>query len=270
MGDQLDGCWEKRNRAEEQLKALNGEVEIGAGDPTNVVSVVTQLDAKGTHYNLIVVQAWKAPVLRWGVMIGEIVHNLRSALDHLAYQLVLTGRCGTSLPRNRWKDIHFPIYDTKLSFRDQLSKRLPGVGLRQLALIEREQPYKTYHVIERSPLRRLRILSNTDKHRVVTPLLFPVREPVPQIAVPKTHELLRVVWFSRPVEAGTVIAEVHVKPLVPEPKMDVEGKLTTYVAFDDGAGTGLYLDSMLGAVTRILESFWTFFEGGHGLPPSRG
>jgi hypothetical protein len=194
-------------------------------------------------------------------MIGEIVHNLRSALDHLAYQLVLTGECGQTLPRQRWRNIYFPICDKKSDFRGQLAEKLPGVGLRQLALIEREQPYKTYYVIDRSPLRRLRILSNTDKHRVVTPLLFAVREPLPHIRVPDTHKLLRVVWFSHPVEIGTVVAEVHVRPVLPEPKMDVDGKITTYAAFDDGAATGLYLDSMLGAVTRILESFEPFFDG---------
>jgi hypothetical protein len=194
MSDHLQGCWEKRDRAEEVLEALNREAETGAKDPANVLSLFTQIDAKGTHYNLIVVEVWKAPVLRWGVMIGEIVHNLRSALDHLAYQLVLTGECGQTLPRQRWRNIYFPICDRKSDFRGQLAEKLPGVGLRQLALIEREQPYKTYYVIDRSPLRRLRILSNTDKHRVVTPLLFAVREPLPHIRVPDTHKLLRVVW----------------------------------------------------------------------------
>lgn len=41
----------------------------------------------------------------------------------------------------------------------------------------------------------------------------------------------------------------------------MDGRVTTYVAFDDGAGTGLSLTSMLGAVTRILESFEPFFDG---------
>lgn len=31
----------------------------------------------------------EAPPLKWGVLIGDVVHNLRSALDHLAWQLVL-------------------------------------------------------------------------------------------------------------------------------------------------------------------------------------
>ena len=33
----------------------------------------------------------REPPVRWGVMAGEIVHHLRSALDHLAWQLVLDG-----------------------------------------------------------------------------------------------------------------------------------------------------------------------------------
>lgn len=34
-------------------------------------------------------QVREPPPLRWGVMLGDSVHNLRSALDHLIYQLTL-------------------------------------------------------------------------------------------------------------------------------------------------------------------------------------
>jgi hypothetical protein len=49
MSDYLQGCWEKRDRAEEVLEALNREAETGAKDPANVLSLFTQIDAKGTH-----------------------------------------------------------------------------------------------------------------------------------------------------------------------------------------------------------------------------
>jgi hypothetical protein len=37
------------------------------------------------------------PVHKWGLVVGDVLHNLRSALDHLAWQLVLAnGKSPTS------------------------------------------------------------------------------------------------------------------------------------------------------------------------------
>src|SRR4051812_15728053 len=57
------------------------------------------------------IELWVEPVepppLRLGVLMGEFIHNLRSALDHLVWQLALTT---TDSPSDR---LQFSIYTTE-------------------------------------------------------------------------------------------------------------------------------------------------------------
>jgi len=58
----------------------------------------------------------EAPTPEWGVVIGDIVHNLRSALDHMVWALtVANGNAPPAvIPKGKagkpWRDISFPIY----------------------------------------------------------------------------------------------------------------------------------------------------------------
>ena len=56
------------------------------------------------------------PSLDWGVYIGEIAHNLRSALNYLIYQLALLE---TSPETVAWdRSLQFPIFGNPSEFRD--------------------------------------------------------------------------------------------------------------------------------------------------------
>lgn len=259
MPHPLEGAWTKADRAREHLETLQAEIAAHAAGPA-VVVVRLEIAPRSDHYNLVVDAVPEAPLIRWGVAVGDIVHNLRSALDHLAYQLVRYGRC-SDLSRREMKQVQFPIHDTRSDFRESLTRRLPGVGLRQVGMIEREQPYKRYNDVSFSPLRRLRELSNADKHRVVTPIVFPTQEPVPSIEVQQPHRLEHVAWFlHQPVAPGAVVAQVFVAPTSPEPQLRLIGQFSSYVAFEDGARASVYFGGMLGAVERILESFHPFLD----------
>jgi hypothetical protein len=93
----------------------------------------------------------------FGLVTGDVLHNLRSALDHLAWQLVAHG--AEPHPRNL-RQIQFPIYDSVEAYRDNLDKRLPGVGVVQRTFIESRQPYAR----ESGWLGLLGNFSNEDKH----------------------------------------------------------------------------------------------------------
>ena len=51
----------------------------------------------------------------WGVLIGEILHNLRSALDHLIWQLVILE---TGAPPTTTKTA-FPIFETAAGYKSR-------------------------------------------------------------------------------------------------------------------------------------------------------
>jgi hypothetical protein len=99
----------------------------------------------------------------WGIVIGEILHDIRSALDHLIYQLVIYATDTAPGDRSRTQ---FPIFDDNNEYAKHRPKMLKGVGSKATALIEAFQPFSTGESTS-SPLWHLNELSNVDKHRTL-------------------------------------------------------------------------------------------------------
>ena len=100
MPHPLDGLRERISRAERQIEALDKESKrLFQVNPYRVVAA--EFDTKSSTYALRV-EGGAEPPLIYGIIIGEIVHNLRAALDGLVCQLLLkpgaiqvaTVRCG--------------------------------------------------------------------------------------------------------------------------------------------------------------------------------
>jgi hypothetical protein len=102
--------------------------------------------------------AEKAPPILGGIL-GDYVHNLRSVLDHLAWELVLAA--GND-PRPGPRGTRFPIYAEKPPEGVDI---VPGVDPNALALVESFQPYHMGDDAKLHPLAVIHTLSNIDKHR---------------------------------------------------------------------------------------------------------
>lgn len=99
----------------------------------------------------------------WGIIIGEIVHDVRSALDHFVYQLVIHS---TDRPPAEDNRTQFPIFLDAAKFKKHGLNMLIGVSKKARDLIEALQPFSTGEH-EKSPLWHLNQLSNIDKHRTL-------------------------------------------------------------------------------------------------------
>jgi hypothetical protein len=99
--------------------------------------------------------------LRFSVLAGEIVHQLRSSLDHLVAHLVMSnGGMLTSAHQ-------FPICSTPERYRADIARgRLRGISESLQSRIEHLQPYKAEDP-RVSPLLGLQELNNSDKHRLL-------------------------------------------------------------------------------------------------------
>jgi hypothetical protein len=154
-------------RADEHLQALNTEV-------TNFLAirayeVVTQQDVPRSYISAKVVYR-RAPPNRLLMLIGDVLYNLRSALDHLAWRLA-----GTQANRRS----EFPIFSDKRKFSAVNSDGTPkrGSGLEKMhdmpapaqTAIESLQPYHRVHGLpkESEPLWLLQQLNIEDKHRTL-------------------------------------------------------------------------------------------------------
>jgi hypothetical protein len=109
------------------------------------------------------------PPLEIAVLAGEIVYQIRSALDHLAFELVKTNPAISTIDPNWEKNTQFPLRTTvpktgRPVCRGIFANSLPGISDAAFAIIEPMQPYHGLGAVNNS-LRLLERLSNIDKHR---------------------------------------------------------------------------------------------------------
>ena len=93
---------------------------------------------------------------------GDIIHNLRSALDHLAHQLVFVGSphlTTSTISRN----IGFPIAESMAKYEAIKVGKVEGMRPEAKKAIDRLKPYKGGN----DPLWRVHELDNIDKHRAL-------------------------------------------------------------------------------------------------------
>ena len=178
----LDGIRERLRWAQRHIHALDSDIrdwqqlhcDTGAGE-------------FHPEADLIVLR-WDPPdyPMRWGVMWGNIAHNLRSALDHLVWQMVLAH--GEIEPVAGHGGHAFPIRHSVpngSTFSDIYVEngKLAGVAASHLALVEKAQPY---HFVARSipselhPFALLDQLWQIDKHRHLntTGFIYPVHTEI--------------------------------------------------------------------------------------------
>jgi hypothetical protein len=114
---------------------------------------------------------------RWAVIVGEVVHQLRSALDHVACQLVEANHASIT------KKTAFPIFDSADECEARIEGILKGASVEAIRFIKALKPYNGGN----QPLFALHRLDITDKHRLLI-TVGAVREPV---SVPTSAQAAR-------------------------------------------------------------------------------
>ena len=176
----FSGVWAKIERAQEHLDALRRETGLGVVTPVpDAYRIPMRLEYEpnsGDHVFRATATLPEDAVRRVGILVGDIAHNLRSALDHLVWQLSLIGTGGRE-PNNP-NIIKFPIQDSppaKLTDKRKFQETAALYKLRpeHRAIIYEHQPHRGHfdqaHIFLH-PLTRLREFSNDDKHKVITPV----------------------------------------------------------------------------------------------------
>jgi hypothetical protein len=177
----LEGVELKLERAKDHFEALAKSITAFLRDP-DTYSVVLQVNKE--RRPVLVMEDIKEPRPEWDVLIGDCVHNLRSALDHLAFQLMV-GNTVASQQREFVNSSEFPIFLSGVKFHKLQRKgsrrgqpmndsglhKIRGVSGAARTIIEGLQPYHRRKNPGTRRLWELRELSNTDKHRLF-PLVY--------------------------------------------------------------------------------------------------
>jgi hypothetical protein len=97
--------------------------------------------------------------VEFSLIIGDVIQNLRSGLDHLAYELWAKEANG----RGREDKIYFPIDKDAASYNRNKAGRTQGISAQALTIIDSLSPYPGGN----DTLWRIHTLNNRDKHRLL-------------------------------------------------------------------------------------------------------
>lgn len=151
---------------------------------------------------------------KWGAIAGDAIHNLRTALDHLAHQLVfLTGGSPNT-------DTAFPIQERPARSRWRRRKLLPdinpGVTDQMRGLLKSIQPYERRDTFGRG-LKALKDLDNIDKHRVLLSVATSSRRNSTTYDPGHPPPEPDITWTRKPLQHGKEIAILVYEVPLPEP-----------------------------------------------------
>jgi hypothetical protein len=166
----MAGSWAKLDRAHGHVEALRQAI-IAACDeapPPRVLATKREFDP---HSKFVLWIAERVPEIddSWGLLVGDAIHNIRCALDHLWWQLAIDhlGRKPTDAEA---RDIQFPILTYLDAERFRAHRFLKYVCEEAAARAERCQRYDA-PAGQPLLLTILAKLSNRDKHREIHPAL---------------------------------------------------------------------------------------------------
>ncbi len=257
----LSDSWAKLDRAKTHCDVLKHEIDTAFRSKSNRIGLSVEYDDESGYHIFRADTFPDDQLTRWGLIVGDAIHNLRGALDHLAWALSLHGRDGRD-PRNP-TTVQFPIRKgpdpnrRPEDFRGGRKEALWDVLPHHRAIIDNSQPYKGWHGLSIHPLLRLNKLSNTDKHRVINPVLaltdtFVIYDSTfsdvgGEIVIPsfKTEAGL--------VEHGTEVTRVLVRPSNIQRNVKVAGDLSPLVCLPDLTGQAINLTDALDEITASVR-----------------
>ena len=236
-------------RCDQHLRVLWEESVVYLQREPYVVSTNPDLD---TSSYVIRVNVTEQPPPIIPLVFGDCLQQLRSALDYLAWQLVVAnGGIPSGTPNAGRPPTQFPILYRENKFGIDVAG---GVSPEAIAIIEGLQPYhrpaKDGRPVVQDPLYILNDLARRDRHRMVHVVAFGGRAgdslhfPAEGIEIP----------FPPPglaLDDGAEIV-VPVESRLLECQVDVKGISTAYVALEEPGHEGMMRD-VGGIVSRIHD-----------------
>jgi hypothetical protein len=166
----------------------------------------------------VTLQADSEPPMLLGAIVGDVLHNLRSALDSIAWETCQ--RAG--VPPEREKYVYFPVATDPADWRSLAGSQLPNVSAAHLEIFREFQPWYYDEIsrgfgievdpsgVTRHPLYRLQDLAKRDRHRVPHPIL--ARAGDTWLGAPEGVKVELVQADARPWVPGSVIVRWRIEP----------------------------------------------------------
>lgn len=268
MAHPLDGCRSKLARVHETIQMLRQEITVFEQPNTSRFRVTRE--NVGNEFLFRVYGNRELP-LRLSVLAGEVIHHLRSSLDHTVHALVLANK------HTPTRHHQFPICSTQKQFKVACQrKQIDGVSLAAKKLITDVQPYTTA-TPDDTILSVVAELDNQDKHRLLVVLQAAAHignqltfGADPNIPPPPNRKggPPAITGFNMPgpqavSPEGAIVFSIQLEDHAPE--FTADGSVVPVVAFERcGRSKNVPVIRMLEAltegVTHTVESFANEFK----------
>jgi hypothetical protein len=257
MTDPLDAVRWKIHRAHEHLETL--QLALAAFMWREPYNTVADLNAEQDEV-VVTLVVREEPPKEWGPVFGDFVHNLRSALDHLAIALVRKQSLSADISRTGFPIFSSDPYGPKAhpSAKGRWTGMVKGMTADQIAAIKSMQPFDNPQppgMID--TLLGLSMLDNADKHFGLTPFTGALGKDW-QVEVRKVKDC-RLGTFeyippTGPLESGAVIARTAVTRTGPNPEVDVRFQVYVGVLIAGDMPDGSVIEVVLKHMaTRVLD-----------------
>lgn len=202
-------------RADEHLDALYRATDgWGDGDP---LAIDRESNPDGSEHLFRLRFKVQPDIWHWSVLLGDAMHNLRCALDHIVYALAVAQ--GGKDPPDAEGDLAFPICSEPSRFKNS-RWRIASLSEPTQAAIERTQPYNRLKPGKWfMPLIWLRDIHNVDKHRFAH--LSPVGSLPDDIAIDARPGTYQAFWNTGPMVDGTPIFRLILSEPNPDVRVDL-------------------------------------------------
>jgi hypothetical protein len=260
VAEPFEGAWLKWGMAVMNAKVLKDNVITLAGQPDLRVETTyaTYYDAKRHCVILFIAEIGEPFPVLWGLLLGNVVHNYRSCLDHIAWALYKRGRT-PDLPERKERNVYFPIHGDRVKFNESLKRKLPGVRRADIAIVRRYQPYRPGKTrVHRHVFTVLDALAQHDKHRTIQPVVA-----VPdRIAFHNLSPIDCTITRIRPapgyigtLKPGTELARFYVTKTGPKPRIDMQPHFSLTPAIHERLTLIEFLKQTMQAIAIVLRQF---------------
>jgi hypothetical protein len=132
----LAGCRAKLDRAREHLEQLVGDFEAMQAE-IHDLRLVGAMNWEAGEWEISAFEVPELP-MRWATIIGDVVHNARSALDHLVWVFAVVSTGGSPAPNTG-----FPAATSAAGFETirKQDRLLKGLSDAHVEFVQSHQPY---------------------------------------------------------------------------------------------------------------------------------
>lgn len=187
-------------------------------------------------------------------IIGDTIHNLRSALDHLACDMIR--QSGQEPTRYHG----FPIYEKKTDFDGGITSKMKGAANKFMDFVKAQRPYRDCG--GNAWVHDLSALDNDDKHIVLTPTIGVVKISNARIILPDGGITTLTDVYVR---GNGKINLIHITGIQGTPKLETDDKATLSIQLDKGTSfEGIDVVETLrqfsGGISEILNEAVNLFR----------